>query len=102
MEAAEPAQANRLVERFDGSLVLACRRERIARGEDVARIEADAEPLRGGNQLQNPRQVLKTMTERGPLPRCRLQQRTNVQPRQALMHLVECPGDPLQADFFAA
>ena len=74
MEEPQPLRADQPIEGAERGSVLRLRMQAIARGEDVAGIETDAEPIRIADHLEDAGQVLELMAEAAPLSRRRLQQ----------------------------
>src|SRR5205809_4393145 len=102
MEDLKLLQADEMVEPPDRSHELVLRPKRIAGGEDMASVEADAEPLRFQNLIENRRKVLEAPTEALPLAGRGLQQNLDAKSWATLMDSIERSDDALESRRFVA
>jgi len=95
-------QADDAVEFAHRRLVFPGRGKRVAGREDVAGVQAHAEPVRRRDLVEDGGQVLEAMSQRTALPRRRLHQDANPEVRTADVHLVQRPRHTRQGRLLAA
>ena len=98
-DAAEPHQP---VERGHRGLILVRRPQGVARREDVAGVETDAQAIGLLHAVDDLGKLLESPAERGPLAGGSLQQASGPKAARLGMNLVERPNDALQAACLAA
>src|ERR1043165_5684496 len=92
-ERADFADADVRVDLVDDALPSAARADVVAGGEDVAGVDADADALLFVDEVYDPAELLERAAEAGALPRGGLEERDDLVPRQARMHVVERARD---------
>lgn len=88
MKRLDERRADQAIERGHRRFVILFRRQRVARREDVAGIDADAESVGVAHLLQNRRQLLEAAAQTRPLSGGRLQQTLCADATGLPMHLV--------------
>src|SRR5262249_36358322 len=97
VEGSDLADADRAGERCEGLLVSGGRAQVVPRREDMARIEADADPLRLADARQDVPDLLEASADGGPLSRPHFQQDARRGERPLRERLVERGRDPRAA-----
>ena len=69
----------------------------VASNEDMAGVQADADPWMICAACHDARDLLEGVAEAGPLPRRRFQQNPNLEPRAPAMHFIDGGDDASQS-----
>src|SRR5262245_11485897 len=90
-------QADDALEFLEGCLIVSGGEQRVTGGENVTRVEANTEPLRILDAVDNGRQLLKTMPQAASLSGGRLQQDHHACFAAATVSFIESLGDAANA-----